>query len=46
MFIYNKKYYKINKFGFKFLRCMFMFYCYISMDNKFKIDLMKGYWVY
>lgn len=23
-----------------------MFYCYISMDNRFKIDLMQGYWVY
>lgn len=23
-----------------------MFNCYISMDNRLKIDLMKGYWVY
>lgn len=46
MSMFYKKNYKTNKFGFKYLRCVFMFHCYISMDNRSKTDSMKGHWVY
>lgn len=41
-----QKNYKTNKFGLKYLRCVFMLHCYISMDNRSKTDSMQGHWVY